>query len=172
MANVTHSHHRLRAVLRRGVTRLFRETHGSSFVELGLVMPLFLVIFAAGVEIAQLSYFAIEAADAAKAGATYGAQSSGTAGSTSAIQTAAYNNAPRLTSMGALTVNPSIACQCASGTSFATIDCSKAATACVSPSRTVKYVQVDTSAAVPSICRFPGLPSQFTVRGLAVMRIE
>ena len=172
MANVTNFRHRVTPTLCRGLTRLLRENRGSSFVELGLVMPLFLVIFAAGVEIAQLSYFAIEAADAAKAGAVYGAQSSGTSGSTTAIQTAASNNAPRLTSMNALTVNSSIACQCASGTSFSTIDCSKASTACVSPSRTVKYVHVDTSATVSTFCRFPALPSQFTVHGLAVMRVQ
>jgi Flp pilus assembly protein TadG len=172
MTDLTNSKHRTRSRFLRRIFRAAREDRGSSFVELGLVMPLFLVIFAAGVEIAQLGYFAIEATDAAKAGAIYGAQSSATASSTTAIQLAASNNAPRLTTMGALTVNSSIACQCASGTSFATFDCSKAATACVSPNRTVKYVQVDTSAVVSSFCRYAGLPQQFTVHGLAVMRIK
>ena len=119
-----------------------------------------------------MAYFAIEVSNAAGAGVAYGAQSTATSTQTTAIQTAAANDAPNLTKIGTLTVTSAIACQCANGTSFTSISCGTANTTCVSPSRTIKYVQVNTSAPVNSMFKYPGLPTIYTLQGQAVMRIE
>jgi Flp pilus assembly protein TadG len=148
------------------------DNRGSSVLELALVMPVFVMMFMMAVEGGRMAYFGIEVSNAARAGVAYAAQSTATSTSTSAIQTAASNDAPDLTSISALTVTPILACQCANGTSFTTISCGTASTTCVSPSRTIKYVQVSTSAQVSSMLRYPGLPTTYNLQGQATMRIE
>jgi Flp pilus assembly protein TadG len=149
-----------------------RDNLGSAVLELGLVMPTLALLLVVAAEGGRMAYFAIEVSNAAGAGAAYGAQSTATSTMTTAIQTAAANDAPNLTRIATLTVTSAIACQCTDGTSFTSISCGTSSTTCVSPSRTIKYLRVNTSAPVGGLFRYPGLPTIYTLRGQAVMRIE
>jgi Flp pilus assembly protein TadG len=149
-----------------------KDTLGSGVLELGLIMPTFALLLVVAAEGGRMAYFAIEVSNAARAGVAYGSQSTATSTQTTAIQTAASNDAPNLTRIGTLTVTSSIACQCASGTSFTTITCGSVSTACISPSHAIKFVQVNTSAPVSSMFRYPGLPTIYTLQGQAIMRIQ
>jgi hypothetical protein len=125
-----------------------------------------------------MEYFSIEATNAARAGAAYAAQGTAFAATTNlaAIQTAAENDAPDLTSVSTLTVTSSTACQCDNAGVFTptgtTESCTVAASTCLSPGRVITYVQVNTSAPVSTIWSWPGFPSSITVLGQAIMRIK
>ena len=165
-------HARPRTLGRLPLRSILKDTLGSGVLELGLIMPAFALLLVVAAEGGRMAYFAIEVSNAARAGVAYASQSTATSTQTTAIQTAAANDAPNLTKIATLTVTPSIACQCANGTTFTTISCGTASSTCTSPSRTVKYAQVNTSAPVNSMFRFAGLPTIYTLQGQAVMRIQ
>ena len=162
-----------RVGVRERMVRLLRRLglsgdYGGALVELALMIPIFILLLVGGAEFGRLEYFSVEVADAARAGAVYGAQSAATASNTSEIQSEAANDAPDLAIIATLTVTPTTVCDCSNGTS---ITCANT-TACVRPARVVKYVQVNTSAPVNTILHYPGLPSTYTLQGQAIMRIE
>jgi Flp pilus assembly protein TadG len=147
--------------------RLFvRNDCGGAFVELALIMPMFTVLLAGAADFARLAYAGIEVSNAAHAGVQYGAQNRITALDIAGMKTAATNDGPDVTSLRATASN---SCVCTNGTS---ITCANAATACVSPARTLQYVQVNTSAAVSPLFHYPGLPTTFNLQGQATMRVE
>ena len=159
----------LRAVL--------RDKRGSALVELGVVMPILLLLLVGAAEFGRLAYFSIEASNAARAGAAYGAQSTANSINTTGIQTAASNDAPNLTRVATLTATSNPVCQCDNAGVFSTIGtttsaCASAAASCASPKRVINYVQVNTSAPVSTILRYPGMSTSFTLQGKAIMRIQ
>jgi hypothetical protein len=117
-------------------------------------------------EFGLLAYNALEVNNAAYAGASYGSQNHTTASDTTNISAAAAANRSTLTN---LVTTSSYSCSCSNGS---TITCSNAATSCVSPARIIEYVQVNTSAAVTPAFNVPGLPTSYTVHGLAVLRVQ
>lgn len=151
--------HRLRRALPGG--------SGQSLVELALTMPLFILILIGTVEFARFAWATIEAASAARAGASYGAQSHITAADTSGIEAVALNDGVNL---AGLTATATQSCACSTAPS-STITCSTALTACPSPATIQVYVQVNTSATVTPLMSYPGLPSQFTAQGQAIMEV-
>lgn len=155
-----------------------QERRGSALVELALVLPLFLLLVVGTAEFGRVEYFSIQASNAARAGAAYAAQGTAFAASTnlSAIQAAADNDAPNLTSIATLTVTPATVCQCDKAGVFTptgtTESPAAAASSCLSPGRVINYVQVNTSAPVSTMFSWPGFPSSLTVKGQAIMRIK
>jgi Flp pilus assembly protein TadG len=150
------------------------EDKGQAFVELALVLPIFILLLVGAVEVGRLAYASIEVSNAARAGVAYAAQNHTTAEDSTNIQLAANNDAPEITS---LTATPSYSCSCegSTGTMTTFASCSNTVanlTTCPSPSRIVLYVQVTTSAPVNTIFHFPGIPSTVTLRGFASMRAE
>ena len=139
---------------------------GQALVELALMFPIFLLLIVGAAEFGRLAYAAIEVANAARAGAAYGAQSHITASDTAGIQLAATQDAPNITGVTATSIN---SCACSSG---GTITCSTALTACPSPARIIEYVSVNTTATVGPLFNYPGLPHTFTLTGQATMRVE
>ncbi len=153
------------------------EDRGSALIELSLVMPLFVLLTLGWVDFARMAYFSIEASNAARAGVAYATQGTAFASNTSGIQAAADNDAPNLTSAATLAVTSNTVCQCDNAGTFTTIGttasaCAAASSSCLSPSRVISYVQVNTSAQVSTICAYPGVPSVLTVRGQAIMRVK
>ena len=142
---------------------------GNALVELALIMPVFSLLLVGAAEFGRLAYFANEVMSAAHAGAAYGAQKTSTSSDTAGIQSAAANEAPDVTAIATMTVTPTIICTCSNGTA---ITCANAATTCLSPARIIKFVQVTTSAPVSSSVKVPGLPSTYTLKGKATIRIE
>jgi Flp pilus assembly protein TadG len=151
-----------------------RENSGQAFVELALVLPIFILLIVGIAEIGRLAYASIEVSNAARAGVAYAAQSHTTAQDSANIQLAATRDAPNITT---LTATPSYSCSCESlgGVFTAPGSCagiSTAAGSCPTPSRIVLYVQVTTSAPVNTLFHYPGIPNSLTLRGFANMRVE
>jgi Flp pilus assembly protein TadG len=151
-----------------------QEDKGQAFVELALVLPIFILLLVGAAEIGRLAYASIEVSNAARAGVAYAAQNHTTAQDSTNIQTAASSDAPNITT---LTATPTYSCSCESTTGGMTApgSCtgiSTAAGSCPSPSRIVLYVQVTTSAPVNTLFNYPGIPSSITLRGFANMRVE
>jgi Flp pilus assembly protein TadG len=151
-----------------------REDIGQAFVELALVLPIFMLLLVGLVEVGRLAYASIAVSNAARAGVAYGAQSHTTAADTTNINLAATQDAPNITSMTATTTN-SCACETSAGVITPFASCAIGVTnttTCLSPSRIVVYVQVTTQANVDTLFHFPGIPNTVTLRGYASMRTE
>jgi Flp pilus assembly protein TadG len=150
------------------------EDKGQAFVELALVMPIFILLLVGIAEVGRLAYASIEVSNAARAGVAYAAQSHTTAQDATNIQLAATQDAPNITSLSA-TTSYSCSCESSTGVMTAAGSCTGISTApgsCPSPSRIVLYVQVNTTAPVDTLFHFPGIPSTVTLRGFATMRTE
>jgi Flp pilus assembly protein TadG len=143
------------------------DTVGQAFVELALVLPIFLLLLLGTAEFGRLAYASIEVANAARAGVAYAAQNHITASDTARIQLAATQAAPNVTSMGTPAVT--LSCSCSDGTA---ITCANAGTNCISPARIIEYVQVNTSASVNTAFHYPGISNRVTLQGQAIMRVE
>jgi Flp pilus assembly protein TadG len=150
------------------------ESYGGALLELALVLPIFSLLIVGAAEFGRVEYFSIEAANAARTGVAYAAQGTAFENNTSAIQTAADNDAPNLANVATLTVTSNTVCQCDNAGVFTpagtTESCTAAASSCTGS--VISYVQVNTSAPVSTILRWPGFPSSITVQGQAIMRIK
>src|SRR5580704_17094438 len=80
---------------------------GQGLIALALTLQLLILILLGGAEFARFAWASIEAANAARAGAQYGAQTDITANDTAGIQTAALNDGVNLSG---LTATPSHSC--------------------------------------------------------------
>jgi Flp pilus assembly protein TadG len=143
-----------------------RSDMGQSFIELALVLPVFILLIVGAAELGRLAYASIEVSNAARAGVAYGAQNHITASDNRGIQLAATMDTPKVTSLIATATQ---SCSCSDGTA---ITCANAATKCVSPARIIEYVQVNTHADVDTLFHFPGIASTVTLGGQAIMRVE
>lgn len=139
---------------------------GSALVELALMFPIFLIMLIGSAEFGRLAYDAIEVANAARAGAAYGAQSHITASDTAGIALAATQDAPNVTGVVATS---SHSCVCSTG---ATLVCTNALASCASPARILESVQVNTTATVGPLFNYPGMAHTFTLTGQAILRVE
>jgi Flp pilus assembly protein TadG len=151
-----------------------RENKGQAFVELALILPIFLLLLVGTAEVGRLAYASIEVSNAARAGVAYAAQSHTTAQDAPGIQTAANNDA---LDVPGLIATPTYSCSCESSTGVmgTAVSCTSISTAvgsCPNPSRIVLFVKVTTTATVDTAFHFPGLPASFTLRGSASMRAE
>ncbi|HEX3967202.1 MAG TPA: TadE/TadG family type IV pilus assembly protein [Edaphobacter sp.] len=152
------------------------EERGQAFVELALVLPIFVVLLLGAAEVGRLAYAAIEVNNAARAGVAYAAQTHTTASDFlpgGGIVLAAETEAPDITTMTA-TAALSCACESSAGVITANPSCSSTdtnLTKCASPSRIVEFVQVNTSAPVNTLFHFPGIPNSVTFQGKATMRV-
>ena len=143
-----------------------QEEHGSSLIELALVMPIFFLLIIGAAEFGTLSYDSIEVSNAAYAGALYGAQSRTTAMDTAHMEAAAINEGQNVPGIAATAVT---SCACSSGTA---ITCANSASDCVSPGRIFELVQVNTTATVSPIFHLTSLPLAFTLHGQAILRVQ
>ena len=144
-----------------------RGNAGQAFVELALVLPIFLLLLVGAVEVGYLAYASIEVANAAHAGVAYAAQSHTTASDVANITLAAKNDVSNDLSNLSVTVTQS--CTCSDGTA---ITCANAGSTCLSPAIINESVQVQTSAPVNTVFHFPGIPSSVTLGGYASMSTE
>ena len=135
--------------------------HGQSIVETALVFPVLIAMLVGSVEMSRVVRGSIAIANAAKAGAQYATQSGYTAQDSAGIATAASNEASNLT----VTTTSSIACQCSDGSASTcqNTDCST--------SHLEETVTVNTQATMTQVIQLPGLPTSFTVKGIAVQRV-
>lgn len=145
---------------------LSRSTAGSALIELALTLPIFLFFLVGITDFGRYVYASIEVCDAAHAAAQYGAQNHATASDIAGMQLAAANAAPDIRGM---TTTPTHSCACSDGTSNPS--CTLAT--CTGSVRLIEFVQVNTSATIQPIAKYPGLSeSSLTVQGQAIIRTE
>ena len=143
--------------------RDLRDDIGQAFVELALILPIFVLLLVGAAELGHLAYASIEVSNAARAGVQYGAQSHITASDYAGMQTAATKDGSDVTVMSA-TAKHFCGCSDGSASTCASGDCAA--------SRLLEYVQVNTTAAVHTLFHYPGVPATLTLTGQAVMRVE
>lgn len=143
------------------VVKFVRNTEGSSFIELALLLPFLFFLFVGAVDLGRLYFMCVEVAGAAQAGALYGVQNPS---DTSGMQTAASAGA---SSLSGITTTASYGCECSDGSSV-TASCG------TTPSCTynyVNYVDVSSSVQYTPIFNYPGLPSNMTLTRETRMRV-
>ena len=136
---------------------------GQSLVELALVLPVLLLLLVGIIEIGRFSYYSILVANAARAGAQYGAQNLATAADAGAIRAAARNDG-----LPSLTVTPSQSCGCNGAALNA---CSTIVPTCALPEHPLVYVQVTATGTFTSLFSYPGLPGSVTLTSTEKMRV-
>jgi Flp pilus assembly protein TadG len=134
---------------------------GSGLIEFTLLMMLLMLsalgVFDFGMAIEQ----GIVISAAAHDGAEYGA-AEGNANNTTGMQTAALNAAKAIIGFSATATTW---CTCTAG--GATVSCTSTCSTYYIP---IQYVQVKTSATVPVLIKFPGLPDTIPLTGSATLR--
>lgn len=170
MTKVDSPENRMKRPFMRVRHRVMQDTLGQAFVELALVLPIFILLLLGAAELARVAYASIEAANAARAGVAYGAQNHATASDLTGMQTAATNDSTNLSTALVATATNFCACSTAPSTQ---VSCSTVLTSCSTPpAHSLEYVQVTTTATVDPLIHLPGLPTTFTLHGQAIMRVE
>ncbi|MBV8344093.1 MAG: pilus assembly protein [Candidatus Eremiobacteraeota bacterium] len=142
---------------------LTRCERGTSLVEFAIVLPIMIFMFLGFVELGRYGYYAILAANAARAGVQYAVQSPGTALDTAGVTNAARADGENLSSWIVTTkqlcsVKGAAPTQCTIGTGSP-------------PANTIYYVQVQVSGTYRSLLSYPGIPTNVPISGSAMMRV-
>jgi hypothetical protein len=137
---------------------------GQSVAEIALVTPMLLLLVIGTIEIGRFAYYGIEVANAARAGVQYGAQSLADSKDLAGITLAARHDAPEVSS---LSVTSQDRCAC-SNSPADYVGCP--ARACA-PGHALVFLEVETTAKIQPLFRYPGLPSTFNASGQAIMRV-
>lgn len=136
----------------------------SAVVEMAVALPILLLIAIGVGDYARAYSTGIAVANAAKAGAQFGAQSTATSGDTAAI-----NNAARQDGLdaGALIVTSTRVCRCADGT---IVNCVTGN--CTSYGVPRVYIAVTATRNVNTIFNYPGLPASIPISRTATLRLQ
>ena len=126
---------------------------GASFVELALVLPLFLGMLIPVVDLGRGFYAAIEVASAAHAGALYGVENPS---DSSGMELAAKAGASNLSNV---TATATYGCECSDGTSSVPL-CTSTPTCA---NNYVTYVDVSVTSPYQPVFGYPGLPSSMNI---------
>ena len=143
---------------------IWRSESGQSLVELALLTPLLMVIAIGIVEMGRYASLSIQVANAARAGAAYGAQNLATAANTSAIQAAVVADEPTIHTP----VVSSVSCGCDNAGTISANSCSSVCTS----GHLVPYVSVTASETFNSLFSYPGIPATITVSSTATMLVR
>lgn len=146
----------------RGAFGHAKGEHGGALIEAALTLPILFLLLLGATQFALVEYQAIEVTNAANAGAQYGTSSPVTARDTTGIQLAATSDAANIAMSTPLV---SISCICSNGgaSTCANTDCSS--------SHIEQILTVQTQATYTPPFRWPGLPTTFTLNGVAVRKV-
>ena len=135
---------------------------GAALLEFSLIVPLVVLMFLGVVDFGIAIEDGMRVVDAARAGAEAGVIPPNVS-NIPTMQTAATNVGG---SLPGFTVVASRWCSCTPGGSVSSC------TSWCGSSIPIKYVEVDTTASVPVLMGYPGIPSNFSLTGLAILRIQ
>lgn len=143
---------------------------GQALVEISLTLPLLLLMLLGAVELARVTYAAIEVSNAAKAGAQYGSQGGAYSTDVPGIQTAAQNEALWLYNLNTSNFNTtaSLSFICSDGTA------SDGSNVSCSSSQIEQILTVQTVVTYDPLIYFPGQSSgshTFTLIGNAEQKV-
>jgi Flp pilus assembly protein TadG len=141
---------------------LVSSDRGASLVEFAIIAPVLIFLLIGLIEVGRYTTVAIMAANAARAGAQYGAQNLTTALDNPGVQAAALADGQHLTNFGA----PKLTHLCSVG-GGALETCPSGAVS----ANTVYYVKVQVNGSFNSLLNYPGIPTNIPVSGTVVMRV-
>jgi Flp pilus assembly protein TadG len=148
----------------RLMRKLSRSESGASLVEFAILLPVMVFLLMGVIEIGRYTYFAILAANAARAGAQYGSQNTTTADDITGMSEAATADEG---SVPQFSPSPTPLCAVNGG---APAQC--AASAGSGPAAgTVYYVQVVVTGTFTTLFHYPGIPNNIPITGSATMRV-
>ena len=151
-------------------TRIRSSEAGGAALELAVLLPFLLVLVLGAAEFGRAHRASIVVANAARAGAHYGAQSAATSGDTAGMNRAALADAGDIGNVSPVSAR---FCRCPNGTTPASCT-----SQCVPPVAYPEYkdpevfVQTTATRNVVFLLPYPGLPSSVTVRRTAVFRVQ
>jgi Flp pilus assembly protein TadG len=145
-------------IVRGRIRRAALKEQGTSLLELAFLLPILILLLLGVIDVGRYAELSIRAANAARAGAQYGAQSLADANDWQGIGQAVRDDAPTMAP------NSSIVCYCSGS------PCNPA-NPCVAPNTEIQYVSVTVKGAFTPLFPYPGLPSFPNVSSTAQMRI-
>ena len=151
-----------------------RAESGSALVELAVAMPILLLLVVGTVDLGRVFYRSMAVAQAARAGAEYGAQSVSKSADTTGIKTAAKNAVSSdLTLLNSdLTVARTCECATDAGAFSATSPANTCdGTGCASPKHTVITVSVTASKTFSTIISYPTIPHTVSITRTTKIRV-
>ena len=165
LSNQNHLYLGKRGLATAGVRPESTKEKGQAMIEFALLLPVLLIILLGIIEFGRAAFYAIEVADAARAGAQYGSQSLADAANETNIMAAAQNNAQDMG--GALMVNNiSTACVCPGGGVVGS--CTAALAGCYP----LVYLTVTTSYVFTPLFNYPGLPTTYNLTGSSTLPVQ
>lgn len=146
-------------VVQRRIRRAALKEQGTSLLELAFLLPILILLLLGIVDVGRYAELSIRVANAARAGAQYGAQSLADANDWQGIGQAVTDDGD-----SRMAPNVSIVCYCSGS------PCNQA-TPCVAPSTEIQYVSVNVKEIFTPLFPYPGLPSFPEASSTAQMRI-
>jgi Flp pilus assembly protein TadG len=145
--------------VRDHIRRAALKEKGTSLLELAFLLPILILLLLGIVDVGRYAELSIRVANAARAGAQYGAQNLAAANDWQGIGQAVTDDGdPKMAP------NVSIVCYCSGS------PCNQA-TPCVAPNTEIQYVSVNVKESFTPLFPYPGLPSFPEVNSTAQMRI-
>ncbi len=149
----------------RSVWRSIRkEKAGGAIVEFALAGPMLLLLTMGAIDFGKAFYYSITVSNAANTGALVGSENMVQSSHYDAMQDAAQQDAKDI---GAVTVTSSRVCRCPDGS---TVDCLTGSCGTYGAPRVYVRCQVEKNFATTA--PIPGVPSRFTIRREAYMRLQ
>src|SRR5688572_5194373 len=141
-----------------------RSATGSAAVEFAIVLPVLALVAIIASDFARVYFTGITVANAARAGAQYGAQNTSTSGDTVGMNLAATQDGA---GAGAITVSSRSFCRCDAGEVGS---CTVGNCGIYGEYRL--YVEVTATKAVDMVFRYPGLGLSYTLTRTATFRVQ
>ncbi len=149
------------SLVARAIGRFRTSQSGAAAVELAVVSPLLLLLMIGVVDYGRAFYTSVTVANAARAGAEFGAHDPATTGDTVDMRKFAQSDAQEA---GTITVSARRYCQCAGVL--------QACTACASGAAPDVFVEVTATKILSTLLPYPGLPRTLTISRTATFRSQ
>jgi Flp pilus assembly protein TadG len=160
--------------LKKNRSLLRNRESGQALVELGLLLPMLVLLLLGVIELGRYSYVGILVANAARAGTAYGTQTLAQSVDTTGITTAARNdfktNGQNPTN---LAVTSTVSCGCDSGGTVSAFVCTGVgAGTCATGSHWVVQLSVTAAGTFNAIFNSSLFPASITVTRTSAMRVK
>jgi Flp pilus assembly protein TadG len=146
--------------------KLYRSDSGASLVEFAILLPVMVFLLMGVIEIGRYTYYAVLAANAARAGAQYGSQNTTTADDITGMKNAATADEG---SVPQFSPSPTPLCSTNEGATLG--NCASSGSSGPAAG-TIYYVQVVVTGTFTTLFHYPGIPNNIPITGSATMRVE
>jgi Flp pilus assembly protein TadG len=151
-------------MLQRALQKFRRSDGGTSTIEFAILAPVLIYLAVGMIDVGRYTYYSILAANAARAGAQYGAQDLAHVEQYTAIQAAVLADGQSL-AWTPITAN------CMYAVNNGTLTKCPSSGGSTITSGTVYYSQVSTTGTFTTLFQYPGIPKQVVVTGSSTMRV-